>query len=199
MMKCLLRILVVLFLISTIEVWAESQGPMERIKETTDKIIGYLSDPALKAPEKAEERRRLIREAVDERFDWEEFSRRALGRHWRDRTPEEKKAFVPLFGQLVERTYRDKVEDYSGEKVKYLDARTQEDYALVKAKVLTNDNREIAVDYRLRHKRNDWFVYDVTVEGVSLVNNYRVQFNDIIMKSGYDELVKRLKEKVSEE
>jgi len=199
MIKYLLRMLVVLSLISTIEAWAQSQGPMERIKETTDKIIAILSDPALKAPEKAEERRRLVREAVDERFDWEEFSRRALGRHWRNRTPEEKKAFVPLFGQLVERTYRDKVEDYSGEKVNYLDERTKDEYGLVRAEVLTNDNRKIAVDYRLRYKKNDWFVYDVTVEGVSLVNNYRVQFNDIIMKSGYDELLKRLKEKVTEE
>jgi len=191
--------LVALILLFTFEAWAQDRGPMGRIKETTDKIIALLSDPALKAPEKAKEKRRLIREAVDERFDWEEFSRRALGRHWRKRTPEEKEEFIPLFAKLVERTYREKVEDYSGEKVTYLDERIKDDYGLVKAKVLTNDNREIAVDYRLRFKRGDWFVYDVTIEGVSLVNNYRVQFNDIIMKFGYEELVKRLKEKVAEE
>ena len=199
MPKCLLQIIAVLFLIFTLTIPARADGPMERMKETTDKMIAILSDPDLNGPDKAEEKRRRLREVVDERFDWEEFARRAMGKHWRKRTEEEKREFVPLFGKLVERTYMDKVEDYSGEKVVYVSERTKAKYGLVKAKVLTNDRREIDVDYRLKNKRNDWYVYDVVVVGVSLVKSYRVQFNDIIMQSSYDELVKRLKDKLAAE
>ena len=173
MPKCLLQIIAVLFLIFTLTIPARADGPMERIKETTDKMIAILSDPDLNAPDKAEEKRRRLRQVVDERFDWEEFSRRTLGKHWRKRTEEEKREFIPLFGKLVERTYMDKVEDYSGEKVVYVRERTKAKYGLVKAKVLTNDRREIDVDYRLKNKRNDWYVYDVVVVGVSLVKSYR--------------------------
>jgi phospholipid transport system substrate-binding protein len=178
---------------------ARADGPMERIKETTDKIIAILSDPALKAPDKAEEKRRRLRQVVDERFDWEEFSRRTLAKHWKKRTEKEKREFVPLFGMLIERTYMDKVEDYSGEKVSYEDEKVKGKYGLVKAKVVTNDKREIDVDYRLKYKGTDWYVYDVKVVGVSLVKSYRVQFNDIIMQSSYEDLVKRLKEKLAAE
>jgi phospholipid transport system substrate-binding protein len=199
MPKYLLQIIAILFLIFTLTIPARADGPMERIKETTDKIIAILSDPDLKAPDKAEEKRRRLRQVVDERFDWEEFSRRTLGKHWRKRTEEEKREFIPLFGKLVERTYMDKVEDYSGEKVVYVSERTKAKYGLVKAKVMTNDRREIDVDYRLKNKRSDWYVYDVVVVGVSLVKSYRVQFNDIIMQSSYEELVKRLKDKLAAE
>jgi phospholipid transport system substrate-binding protein len=199
MSKSLLQIIAVLFLIFTFTVPARADGPMERIKETTDEIIVILSDPALKGPDKAKERRRRLRQVVDERFDWEEFSRRTLAKHWKDRTEEEKREFIPLFGELVERTYMDKVEDYSGEKVKYEGERVKGKYGLVKAKVVTNDKREIDVEYRLKNKRSDWYVYDVKVVGVSLVKSYRVQFNDIIMQSSYEDLVKRLKDKLAAE
>jgi phospholipid transport system substrate-binding protein len=191
--------MVVLFMMFGIAASARADGPMERIKETTDKIIAILSDPALKAPDKAEEKRRRLRQVVDERFDWEEFSRRTLAKHWKKRTEKEKREFVPLFGTLIERTYMDKVEDYSGEKVSYEDEKVKGKYGLVKAKVVTNDKREIDVDYRLKYKGTDWYVYDVKVVGVSLVKSYRVQFNDIIMQSSYEDLVKRLKEKLAAE
>ena len=197
--KGLLQVMVVLFMMLAMAVPARADGPMERIKETTDKIIAILSDPALKAPDKAEEKRKRLRQVVNERFDWEEFSRRTLAKHWRKRTEEEKREFVPLFGTLVERTYMDKVEDYSGEKVRYKGQRVKGKYGLVKAIVVTNDRREIDVDYRLKYKRSDWYVYDVTVVGVSLVKSYRVQFNEIIMQSSYEELVKRLKDKLAAE
>ncbi|MGD9033822.1 MAG: ABC transporter substrate-binding protein [Desulfobacteraceae bacterium] len=199
MPKGLLQIIAVFFLIFTLTIPARANGPMERIKETTDKIIDILSDPDLKGPDKAEEKRRRLRQVVDERFDWEEFARRAMGKHWRKRTDEEKREFIPLFGKLVERTYMDKVEDYSGERVVYVSERTKAKYGLVKAKVVTNDRREIDVDYRLKNKRSDWYVYDVVVVGVSLVKSYRVQFNEIIMQSSYEELLKRLKNKLAAE
>ena len=163
--------------------------PTERIKETADRIISIISDPELQISgkddekkEKLKKRNRLVRDVVNERFDWEEFSRRTLARNWRDRTDEEKKEFIDLFGNLLERTYLDQVEGYSGEKVVYLDEKVDGDYAIVDVKVITKKETEIPVRYRLKKKRDQWFVYDVIVEGVSLVNNYRTQFNSIIVR-----------------
>jgi phospholipid transport system substrate-binding protein len=169
--------------------------PTEKIRQITDKILSIVSDPALKDPSKVKERRNLIRSAVDERFDWEEMARRSLARHWDQRTAEEKKEFVGLFADLLERTYMGKVEDYSGEKVRYEGETTEGDYAVVKIKIVTKKNKDILVDYRLKKRGNDWFVYDVSIEGVSLVNNYRTQFNSIILQSSYENLIKKLKEK----
>lgn len=170
--------------------------PEEKIKQTTDKILSILTDPALKNPSKEGERRKLIRGAVDEQFDWEEMARRSLARHWNQRTAEEKKEFVRLFADLLERVYMSKVEDYSGEKVQYEGERADGDYAIVKVKIVTKKNTDIHVEYRLKKEGNKWLVYDVSIEGVSLVNNYRAQFNSIISQSSYENLVKKLREKV---
>ena len=173
--------------------------PTEKIKETTDNILAIITRPELKGPDKAAERRNLMRQYIDERFDWEEMSRRSLGRHWRKRTIEEKATFVKLFGKLLERTYLDKVEGYSGEKVDYLDETLDGDYGTVEVKILTLRGQEVNVEYRLKKEKNDWLVYDIAIEGVSLINNYRVQFNSIITRSSYNALVRRLEEKVLQE
>jgi phospholipid transport system substrate-binding protein len=178
-------------------VWAGA--PTDQLKITIDKIIAILSDPNLKSPEKSHEKKQLVRRAVDEIFDWEAFSQRAMAKYWRQRTPEEKKEFIALFGKLLERTYLDKVENYSGESVSYVGEKIDGTYAIVNTIVLSKSNNEIEVNYRLRNKNGEWFVYDIYIEGVSLVNNYRIQFNDILMKSSYQELVKRLEEKISAE
>lgn len=172
--------------------------PTEKIRETTDKILAIVSDQALKAPDKTKERKRLVRDVVDERFDWEEMSRRTLARHWARRTEEEKKEFVCLLGKLLERTYMDKVGDYSGEKVLYGRESVDGDYGVVRIKILTRKETEIPVMYRVKKKAGDWFVYDISVEGVSLVNNYRSQFNSIIVGSSYKDLIKKLRAKVKE-
>lgn len=172
--------------------------PTEKIRETTDKILAIVSDQALKAPDKTKERKRLVREVVDERFDWEEMSRRTLARHWARRTEEEKKEFVSLLGKLLERTYMDRVGDYSGEKVLYGRESVDGDYGVVRIKIVTRKETEIPVMYRIKKKAGDWFVYDISVEGVSLVNNYRSQFNSIIVRSSYKDLVKKLRAKVKE-
>jgi phospholipid transport system substrate-binding protein len=170
--------------------------PMEEIKQTTDKILSIVTHPALKAPSKAADREKLIRQAIDERFDWEEMARRSLAIYWAKRTPEERKEFVRLFADLVERTYMKKVEDYSGEKVLYEGEIKEGDYATVIVKIVTKRGADIPVEYRLKKERDDWFIYDVSIEGVSLVNNYRIQFHSIISQSSYENLVKRLREKV---
>jgi phospholipid transport system substrate-binding protein len=189
---------VFLFLILGIAVSGWAGEPMDRIKQTTDTILSIVSDPTLKVPSKAEERRKQIRNAVDQRFDWEEMARRSLARHWAQRTDEEKKEFIRLFGDLLERTYMDKIEGYSGEKVQYEGDTVEGDYAVVRIKIITKKNVDIPVEYRLQKKGNNWLVYDVSIEGVSLVNNYRTQFNSIMVGSSYADLVKRLKAKVAE-
>ncbi len=193
---CLTRSALLLFLAVATAVPALAADPIEEIKQTTNKILSIVTNPALKASSKTEERERLVRQAVDERFDWEEMARRSLAIHWAKRTTEEKKEFVRLFSDLVERTYMKKVEDYSGEKVLYEGETKEGEYASVRVKIVTKKGEDIPVEYRLKKERENWFVYDVSIEGVSLVNNYRIQFHSIISQSSYENLVKRLKEKV---
>jgi phospholipid transport system substrate-binding protein len=182
----------------SISLHAWAGRPMEEIKETTDKIISIVTDPSLKDPAKEAERKALIRKAVDEICDWEEMSRRSLGRYWAQRTDREKKEFVQLFGELIERTYIDKVEGYSGEKVNYLGEKIDGDYAEVDVRVVTAKNTEVPVIYKLRKKDSRWWVYDLVIEGVSFVQNYRTQFYDILASSSYQDLVKKLKAKIEE-
>ena len=171
-------------------------APTDQIKATTDKILAILTDPALQAPEMLEEKKKMIRKVVDERFDWTAISRRALGRHWRKMTADEKKAFVPLFGQMLEKTYLSRVGEYSGEKVSYEDEKVDGTYGVVKAKIISDNHGEIAVKYRVWNKKDEWLIYDISIEGVSLVNNYRSQFNTILMKSSPSDLIQKLEEKV---
>lgn len=171
-------------------------APTEQLKGTTDKILAILTDPALQAPEKLAEKKRMIREAVDERFDWAAISRRALGRHWKKMTADEKRAFIPLFGQMLEQTYLSRVGEYSGEKVSYEDEKIDGIYGVVKVKIMSDTHGVISVKYRVWNKKDEWFIYDISIEGVSLVNNYRSQFNNILMKSSPSELIKKLEEKV---
>jgi phospholipid transport system substrate-binding protein len=172
--------------------------PTDRIRQSTDKLLAIATNAELNAPEKKEERDRAIRSAVDEVFNWEAFSQRALGRHWKKLTAEDKEEFINIFGELLEHTYMDKTRQYSGEKVEYLEEEIDGKFGVVKALVITKDKKEVAVDYSIENREGEWFVYDLNVEGVSLVNNYRVQFNSIIMRSSYDELKKRLYAKVED-
>lgn len=193
---CLIRSIVPVFLVVIMAEPVLAADPMDEVKRTTDKILSIVTNPALKVPSKTEEREKLIRQAVDDRFDWEEMARRSLAVHWAKRTAEERKEFVRYFADLVERTYMRKVEDYSGEKVLYEGETKEGDYASVRVKIVTKRGEDIPVEYRLKKEKEDWFVYDVSIEGVSLVNNYRTQFNSILSQSSYENLVKRLREKV---
>ena len=196
--RYLFQVMLSMILAFAIAAPSAAGGPTEKIKQTTEKILSIVADPALKDPDRAEERKRLILKAVDERFDWEEMGRRALARNWAKRTEEEKREFVSLFGQLMERTYLNKVEGYSGEKVTYGEEIVDGEYGVVNVEILTAKNREIPVKYRVKKKGEDWFVYDISIEGVSLVNNYRVQFNNIISRYSYERLIKRLKDNVAQ-
>jgi phospholipid transport system substrate-binding protein len=172
--------------------------PTEKIKKTTDRILSIVTDPSLKDPAKEPEKRKLIRAAVDEAFDWEEMSRRSLGRYWGQRTDAERKQFIDLFGRLLEQTYLDKVESYSGEEVRYQGESVDGGYGTVRVTIVSSKGTDIPVQYRVMKKANGWLVYDVVIEGVSLVNNYRTQFDSILVKSSFQDLIKRIEAKLAE-
>jgi len=196
--KSVLRGFVLWFLIGGVSAPSLAGEPTEQVKATTDKILAIVTDPALKSADRVKERDRLIRQAVDERFDWEEMSKRTLATHWAQRTPEEKRKFVDLFGKLLERTYMERVGDYSGEKVLYAGERAEEDYAVVDVEILTKQGSSVSVSYRLKKVKDRWLVYDISIEGVSLVNNYRTQFHSILVRSSFKELMAKLEAKVDE-
>lgn len=168
----------------------------EQLRVSVDRVIETLKNGDLKSPEKAGERRALLRRIVDEVFDWEEMAKRSLARHWKDRTPEEKEAFTALFSQLLERTYINRIERYEDEEVVYGEERIDDDYGVLKTMIVSKKGASIPVDYRLRHKGGRWLVYDVVVEGVSLINNYRTQFAKMLQSESYEEVVRRLEAKV---
>ena len=171
--------------------------PTEQMKLTIDKMIDILGDPALKDPAKAEKRRKLLRDTASERFDWREMARRSLAKHWQQRTDEEKREFVPLFTDLLEQAYMNRIENYSGDKVSYDGEKVKGKHSLVKVKIYTSKQTNIPVVYRLQKKGSQWLIYDISIEGVSLVKNYRKQFDSVIMSSSYEGLVEKLKEKAA--
>ncbi len=174
-------------------------SPLKIMNATTDRVVEILRDKEPKKATKTPERRAAIRKAVTEVFDFEEMSKRALSVHWQKLTIEERKEFVSLFSDLLERSYIKKIEGYSDEKIDYLEEKIDGDRALVKSKITTRRNIEIPIDYKLLKRGDKWYVYDVVIEGVSLINNYRTQFNKIIRQSSYTELIKRMKNKQEEE
>jgi phospholipid transport system substrate-binding protein len=172
--------------------------PTDQLKTTIDRILTVVQDPALRQPTKVEERRKTIRAIANEVFDWQETGKRALARHWQGRTPQEREEFSALFADLLERSYVGKIESYSGEKIVYLDESVEGDLATVRSKLVTKSGTQIPIDYRMQKAGDRWRVYDVLIENVSLVGNYRSQFNRIIQQSGYADLVQRLKTKQEE-
>ena len=166
----------------------------DAVRATIDEVLRVLGDKDLKQPSRADERRKLLEKIVGGRFDYQEMSRRSLGAPWNQLADKDKQEFVDLFRTLLTNTYADRVESYSGEGVQYLNERTEKDYAEVRTKILSGKT-EIPMDYRLMNKNSDWRVYDVVVDGVSLVNNYRGQFSKILRTSSYPELVDQLRKK----
>ena len=170
----------------------------DEVKKTVDAVIGIVSDKELKKPQNEKKRRRELKAAVGTIFDYAEMAQRSMGRHWKDRSPAEKKEFVQLFETLLENSYAGKIESYNQEKIIYQKETVDGEYAEVKSKLVTAKRDEFAIDYRLMNKGRRWMVYDVVIEGVSMVSNYRTQFNKIITGQGYSELVKKLRTKSEE-
>jgi phospholipid transport system substrate-binding protein len=172
--------------------------PTDQLKGAIDRVVKTLEDPALKGENKAADRRRAIRKVADDIFDFNEISRRALARHWKTLTPKQREEFTGLFADLLERSYISKIELYGGEKIIYSNERIDGDLATVGTKIITKSGTDVPVDYRMAKRGSRWLVYDVNIEGVSLVSNYRTQFNKIIQTASYDELVQKLRSKQDE-
>lgn len=175
--------------------WLWAGEPLEAIKGSTDQVLGILKDPSLK--ENQELRDQRLWEVIAARFDFEEMAKRALAIHWRDRSPQEQREFVDLFGRLLHKSYSGKLAQYSDEKIEYLGEQVEGDRAEVRTKIISKGT-EIPIEYRMLKRSEDWRVYDVVIEGVSLVNNYRNQFHRIVVSSGYKELIQRMRTKWDE-
>jgi phospholipid transport system substrate-binding protein len=170
----------------------------DEVKKTVDEVVRVVADKELKKPQNEAKKRQLVKAAVGGIFDYEEMAKRSLATHWKTRTPAEREDFVQLFETLLENSYSGKIESYNQEKIVYLKETVEGEYAEVRSKVVTAKRDEYSLDYRLLNKGGKWLVYDVVIEGVSLVSNYRTQFNKIITGQGYGELVKKLRTKSEE-
>src|SRR5215472_8130709 len=172
-------------------VWA---GPTDQLREYTDQVIKVLDDPSLAR----QDRRAAVRKIAHEVFDISETAQRVLARHWQARTPAEREEFRQLFADLLERTYISRMDEYGGERIRYLGESVDGSFASVKARIVTRTGTEVAVESRMNLRGDRSLIYDVLIENVSLVANYRSQFDRIIRSSSYEELVRRLKTKREE-
>jgi phospholipid transport system substrate-binding protein len=172
---------------------ADAGAPTDQLKAAVEQLVKLLADPSLKGEGKTQERRAAIRREAETVFDFGETAKRALGRHWQPLTEKDRQEFTSLFTDLIERAYISRIERYSGERVTYAGESVDGALASVRTRFVTKQGTEIPIDYRMQQRGDRWFVYDVVVEGVSLINNYRTQFDKIIQTSSYAELVRRLK------
>ena len=181
----------------TTDVLQAAASPTSAVKRTIDEVLRILDDKSLQQPSRLMERRKLLEKVIGARFDYREMAKRTLPTRWKTLTETEQREFVDLFQAFLSSSYADKIEGYAGEQVHYLAERLEGDYAEVRTK-LVSEKTEIPIDYRLMGKSDDWFVYDVIADGVSLVKNYRSQFDKIIRESGYPDLVEELRKKSKE-
>ncbi len=175
---------------------AELPDPTEQFRPFIDKVTHVLADPELKKLPKKEQSQQVIK-VVRERFDFREMSKRVLGRHWRDLSDAQQTQFEELFTQLLQYAYVEKIDEYSGQKVEFTKQRIRGERAEVQT-LLVDGKRSIPVSYILKLQGNRWMAYDVVVEGVSLIRNYMEQFQQIITKDGYPQLVEQIKSKISQ-
>jgi phospholipid transport system substrate-binding protein len=189
--KMLTTIAVALGLLAGSPAWA---GPTDQLREYTDQVVKVLDDPAMAR----QDRRAAVRKIAHEAFDISETAQRVLARHWQARTPAEREEFTQLFADLLERTYIARMDEYGGERIRDLGESIDGTFASVKARIMTRTGTEVSVESRMNLRGDRWLIYDILIENVSLVANYRSQFDRIIRSSSYEELVRRLKTKREE-
>jgi len=190
-----------LTILSAASIWVsvanplQAGEPLELVKSAADRALQVLKEPKLKSTEKKKERIDRLRQIINPIFDYEEMARRTMGPHWRRRTPAEQEEFYKLFRAFLEKIYSMKVDFYDGERVAFGRETIDGDYAQVESTVTDSKGMESPVVYRLKRTDGKWKVYDAVVENISIVNNYRSQFDRVISKSSYEELKRMLKEK----
>jgi phospholipid transport system substrate-binding protein len=187
---------IALFILPSLSAASEAT---DQLKHSIDGIIEILNDPALKAPAKKKARRDKIRLRIQERFSFEDMAKRALGKHWKKRSDAEKSEFVKVFGTLIENSYIGKLEAYTNEVVLYGEEINKKRVIEVRTKIVTARDTEIPINYRLLSRNGQWMVYDVIVEGVSLVRNYRTQFNQALRSAPFKDLIAKLEKKIAAE
>jgi phospholipid transport system substrate-binding protein len=169
--------------------------PTEEIRTAIDRAVQILKSAKV---EESKQRAPVIdqlREIVYTRFDFEEMAKRSLGSHWRKLSPQQQKEFVNAFTELLETTYADKIDLYEGQQVEYIGETIDKNYAEVNTRVIGKNRESYSVDYRLHQVGGKWRIYDVIAENISLVNNYRSQFNRVVVNSSVEELIKRSKQR----
>src|SRR5262245_15047063 len=169
--------------------------PTEQVRQTADKVLLILQDPGLKSQDKRGERNQQLREVIAARFNFPAMAQSSLGPHWQKRDPQERRDFVQLFTDLLERTYADQLAAYDGEKIVYGREIQDKDHAEVETKIISSKSAEFSINYKLRSFQGEWQVYDVVIENISLVNNYRSQFNRVLASSSFEELLRKMREK----
>jgi phospholipid transport system substrate-binding protein len=173
---------------------ARAGQPTEVLRQSTEQIRQILEDPTRSLPDK----RLAVRRVAEQIFDVTEAARRALGPHWLRRTPAEREEFVRLFAELLEYTYVSRIDQYAGERVHYTGESVEGDHAAVRGRIVTPQGVEVPVEARLHRRGDRWLVYDLHVENVSLVGNYRAQFDRIVRTASWEELVRRLRTRVEQ-
>lgn len=192
MVRCVIGLLGVGLLLSALPAaWAGP--PSDELKGSVDRVIRILEDPSSRSEAKIKERRAAIRKEADNIFDFRETAKRSLGMHWQRLSDKDREEFVSLFADLLESSYISKIERYSGEKITYAGETADGDLVTVKTRFVMKQGTEVPVDYRMLRHGDRWRAYDVLIEGVSLVANYRAQFDKIIQTASYAALVTRLK------
>jgi phospholipid transport system substrate-binding protein len=166
--------------------------PSERIKETVDQVLTVLQDDSLGR----QDRRDRVKQIVRKRFDYDSMSQVILGKNWRKATKPQREQFITLFRELLEQTYYSAIDSYNNQSVRMGRERIKETRANVQTYIVAA-NKELAVSYKMRFRNDDWYAYDVAVEGVSLVSNYRTSFNNLVKIKGMEGLLAELAEKVA--
>jgi len=177
---------------------ARAGQPSEQLRARVEAALQVLQDAELRRASRASERRAALWKIAGEIFDFPEMTRRSLGRHWQSRTPGERAELTAAFAGLLERTYIGRIEQYSGEKIVWAGDTTDGDHATVRTRLVTKQGSEVPVDYRMHQVESRWRAYDVSIEGVSLIANYRGQFNRILQTTSPAELVQRLRARTHE-
>ena len=170
--------------------------PTDQIRATVGRVLIILNDRKLNSDGAKEARRSELSKAIFPRFDFEEMAKRSLGSEWRRRAPAEQEEFIRLFTELLKDSYVDSIESYRGNKVVYRRESQDGDYAEVGTTVITKRGEEFTIDYRLNIEESEWKVYDVIIENISIVNNYRSQFRRILGRSSFAQLLQTIRDKV---
>lgn len=184
----------------TVNAWATADSPIETIRMTIQQARAVLEDPNYQGQDHKQQRLAKVKEIVLPQFDSQEVAKRTLSTHWNGLTDQQRQEFVQLFIALVEKTYSHNLDRYNNGVQFFFDhERIEDQFSEVDTRVLDPvQNRTFSIGYRLHNVNGKWLVYDVVIENVSMVQNYRNQFNRILTKSSYEELIKALQNKIHE-